>query len=105
MKPPRRRVVVPASPSLSSPEMLMKPITILCLSLAAGVAAPLGAAAPPQRLTPQEVADSVRSCMDTKADPCQDFYRYACGGWLDTAKIPGDYPEWDRGFAEITERN
>ncbi|NXD28358.1 MMEL1 protein, partial [Spelaeornis formosus] len=26
--------------------------------------------------------------MDPTADPCQDFYQYACGGWLDRHVIP-----------------
>jgi putative endopeptidase len=48
---------------------------------------------------------SVLSAMDTKADPCQDFYRYACGGWLDKTQLPPDQSRWGRGFAEIEERN
>ena len=82
----------------------MKPYpSIAFATFALCIAAGPGSAA--EHLTGKEIAESVRTCMDAKADPCQDFYRYACGGWLDTAKIPGDYPEWDRGFADITERN
>ena len=57
------------------------------------------------RLTPKEIADSVLGTMDRTADPCQDFYRYACGTWLDTTKLPPDRPRWGRGFTEIAERN
>lgn len=28
--------------------------------------------------------------MDSKVDPCQDFYRYSCGGWIDSQVIPED---------------
>lgn len=26
--------------------------------------------------------------MDPTADPCKDFYQYACGGWLNRHVIP-----------------
>ena len=36
--------------------------------------------------------------MDPAADPCTDFYQYACGGWMKTAEIPADRPLTSRGF-------
>jgi endothelin-converting enzyme/putative endopeptidase len=35
----------------------------------------------------------VRS-MDRGADPCADFYRYSCGGWIKANPIPADQPGW-----------
>ena len=52
-----------------------------------------------------EVAKTVLATMDRTVDPCQDFYRYACGSWLDTTKLPADQNRWSRSFSEITERN
>lgn len=45
------------------------------------------------------------SIIDRTVKPCDDFFRYACGGWLAKTEIPADRPSWSRGFAEINERN
>lgn len=37
-------------------------------------------------------AAEIHAAMDPAASPCQDFYQYACGGWLATHEIPEDKP-------------
>ena len=34
------------------------------------------------------------TAMDTALDPCANFYRYSCGGWMKSNPIPGDQASW-----------
>ncbi len=42
--------------------------------------------------------------MDPTANPCVDFYQYACGGWMAKNPIPADESVWGQ-FNELAERN
>ena len=42
--------------------------------------------------------------MDRRISPCEDFYQFACGGWIRTHAIPPDRSAWDR-YYQLAEQN
>lgn len=53
----------------------------------------------------EAIAASIDKSVDRTADPCADFYRFACGAWLDQVELPADENQWVRSFSVIHERN
>src|ERR1700733_5729594 len=49
-------------------------------------------------------ASPLVSALDKTADPCVDFYQFACGTWKKNNSIPSAQPIWSR-FGELAERN
>ena len=42
--------------------------------------------------------------MDRSVDPCNNFYRYTCGGWIKNNPIPSDQARWDV-YAKLGDEN
>jgi predicted metalloendopeptidase len=44
------------------------------------------------------------STVDKTADPCTDFYQYACGNWIKDTEIPPDQGQWGT-FMQLRDHN
>jgi putative endopeptidase len=84
--PPTTTVTPPAQPMTTSP----------------APAPPMTTAAAPSPAPKPGIDVAI---IDRAVSPCNDFYRFSCGKWLDSTPIPPDRARWTRSFDEILDRN
>jgi len=64
---------------------------------------PLASAQQPAASSKYEPALDVTS-MDRTIDPCVDFFKYSCGGWMKANPIPPDQSSWDT-YSKMQDEN
>jgi putative endopeptidase len=79
------------------------PILILAAGTALSQTTPTADAAKPAPPAASKSFDL--TAIDKTADPCTDFYQYACGNWVKSNPIPSDQTRWARSFSLLGERN
>ena len=91
----------------SLPSATLRTVAIAALSGFCALAGAYAQANPdnsaPQ--TPKPVHSFDINAIDKTADPCTDFYQYACGNWVKDNPVPGDQTRWARSFSMVAERN
>ena len=89
---------------MKSSKLLSAAALLLCCSLPALALGPGASDAGTAPAPPKALHSFDLNSIDKSANPCTNFYQYACGDWVKNNPIPGDQVRWGT-FNQLAERN
>ncbi len=100
-----RKLVIASLLGLAAPLCYAQQLDPIHLSTDAPVdiAAPIDIDSGPTKIPAKPVAFDLNA-IDKSANPCDNFFQYACGNWNKANPIPPDRTSWGR-FTELAEYN
>jgi putative endopeptidase len=78
-------------------------LSFVCAVFLAAGAAPQDKTTPAEE-SPKAIPGFDLNALDKSADPCENFYQYACGTWIKDHPVPADRGRYGR-FDELEEHN
>ena len=51
----------------------------------------------------KKIANQMRNSLDMSADPCEDFYQFACGNWKSKNPRPDNQNSWNQ-FTKLSDK-
>ena len=75
---------------------------VLALGCGEAVRAPV---VPPKPLQARAAGGVDNAALDRSVSPCDDFYKFACGGWTKATVIPEEEAGWARSFSVLRDEN
>lgn len=53
----------------------------------------------------EKAIDAIIAARNTSVNPCENFYEYSCGGWMNNTQLPSDLTRFTRSFNTIEQEN